>query len=293
MPSSLNGTGVTFNDATTLQSGNIPAANLGSGTANSTTFLRGDKTWATPGGAPTVVNTFNANGTWTKPSTGSMARIQMWGGGGGGGRAGNPAQASGGGGGGYNEITVPLSTLGATVTVTVGAGGAGRTGSTGFGVAGGTSSFGTLLSAFGGGGGHGAGVGISIISSGGGGGQLSTGSNGVPTVTLNTQLTGRPFAGGRGGYASFMWHGGTAMADLGGYASLNIVGDSVFGGGAGSYNQMAQGLSVYGGNGGAAFSTVPSQGVGAAPGGGGGASSSNANIDGANGAAGRVIVTVW
>jgi hypothetical protein len=46
MPSSLNGTGVTFNDATTLQSGNIPAANLGSGTANSTTFLRGDKTWS-------------------------------------------------------------------------------------------------------------------------------------------------------------------------------------------------------------------------------------------------------
>jgi hypothetical protein len=45
MPSSLNGTGVTFNDATTLQSGNIPTANLGSGTANSSTFLRGDKTW--------------------------------------------------------------------------------------------------------------------------------------------------------------------------------------------------------------------------------------------------------
>lgn len=48
MPSSLNGTGVTFNDETTLQSGNIPTANLGSGTANNTNFLRGDKTWATP-----------------------------------------------------------------------------------------------------------------------------------------------------------------------------------------------------------------------------------------------------
>jgi hypothetical protein len=47
MPSSLNGTGITFNDATTLQSGNIPTANLATGTANSTTFLRGDKTWQT------------------------------------------------------------------------------------------------------------------------------------------------------------------------------------------------------------------------------------------------------
>jgi hypothetical protein len=46
MPSSLNGTGVTFNDGSTLQSGNIPAANMGSGTANSSTFLRGDRTWA-------------------------------------------------------------------------------------------------------------------------------------------------------------------------------------------------------------------------------------------------------
>ena len=48
MPSSLNGTGVTFNDATTLQSGNIPAANLGSGTANVGTVLRGNKTWGAP-----------------------------------------------------------------------------------------------------------------------------------------------------------------------------------------------------------------------------------------------------
>jgi len=66
MPSSLNGTGVTFNDATTLQSGNIPAANLGSGTANSSTFLRGDKTWQTAGAAPTTAQILSAvgSGAW-------------------------------------------------------------------------------------------------------------------------------------------------------------------------------------------------------------------------------------
>lgn len=77
MPSSLNGTGVTFNDATTLQSGNIPAANLGSGTANSTTFLRGDKTWQAisipadpiPAGTVMLFVQTSAPTGWTKSTT--------------------------------------------------------------------------------------------------------------------------------------------------------------------------------------------------------------------------------
>lgn len=77
MPSSLNGTGVTFNDATTLQSGNIPAANLGSGTANSTTFLRGDKTWQAisipadpiPSGTVMLFVQTAAPTGWTKSTT--------------------------------------------------------------------------------------------------------------------------------------------------------------------------------------------------------------------------------
>jgi hypothetical protein len=78
MPSLLNGTGVTFNDETTLASGNIPAANLGTGTPNSTTFLRGDKTWVTPSsgfsGAQTVTS---ANDVTLTSSSPQVLRVSM------------------------------------------------------------------------------------------------------------------------------------------------------------------------------------------------------------------------
>jgi hypothetical protein len=266
MPSSLNGTGVTFNDATTLQSGNIPAANLGTGTANSTTFLRGDKTWAVPGAAAPVVNTFNSSGTWTKPSTGTMARIQVWGGGGGANRgAGGTDRNFGGGGGAYAEIMVPLSTLASSVTVTVGAGGAGRTGSAGPGGNGGTSSFGTLIDAFGGGG---ATYPAQYVGNpGGGGGTITAGSGTTDGIPMD-----RTWSGGRAANLSE----GRAQAS------------SVFGGGGGARGEVGgtNGLSKLGGNGG------DRNQAGVQPGGGGGANSALGG-NGFNGAAGRVVVTVW
>ena len=284
MPSSLNGTGVTFNDTTTLQSGNIPAANLGTGTANSTTFLRGDKTWAAPSGTVNV-QTFNSSGTWTKPASGSMARIQVWGGGGGAGRANATNRQTGGGGGGYNEITVPLSTLAASVTVTVGAGGAGRSGSTGVGSVGGTSSFGALLSAFGGGGGGGDTIALTARTGGGGGGALSAGSAAIGGSATGS-IIGRPKLIGQSDGTGGIWGGGTGIFD----SEFSVVrqnGDAVFGGGAGSWGaNETRGLSVHGGDGGARNN------AGVQPGGGGGASSST-NGNGFNGAAGSVIVTVW
>jgi len=45
-----NGAAITNLNASNIASGTVPTARLGSGTANATTFLRGDQTWAAPAG---------------------------------------------------------------------------------------------------------------------------------------------------------------------------------------------------------------------------------------------------
>jgi hypothetical protein len=208
------------------------------------------------------VQTFNSAGTWTKPAAGTMARIQVWGGGGGGGRETGTNLASGGGGGGYNETIVPLDILASTVSVTVAAGGVGRTGSTGEGTAGGSSSFGTLVVAYGGE------QGYNNSSSGGG-----------------TVFSGIFFKAGVGVLPEI--YGGNSI--LGGTGNPSIYGG---GGGAGSTgtSNTTGGPSYYGGSGGnGGRSTTNIDGT--APGGGGGGR--NNDLNGGNGAAGRVVVTVW
>jgi Glycine-rich domain len=160
-----SGASLTNLNASNLASGTVPTTRLGSGTASSSTYLRGDGAWVTPpGGAAGDIQTFDSSGTWTKPSTGTIAMLECWGGGGG--RYAGAGYGGGGGGGGYNSKWIALSSLGATETVTVGAGGAGRSSDTAGGT-GGTSSFGTQLYAYGGGGG------ASIYGHGGSGGGQS------------------------------------------------------------------------------------------------------------------------
>jgi hypothetical protein len=57
-----NGSAVTSLNASAIASGTVPTARLASGTANNTTFLRGDSTWAAFSGANDGVLTMNVSG---------------------------------------------------------------------------------------------------------------------------------------------------------------------------------------------------------------------------------------
>jgi len=268
LPVAQGGTGAATLTANNVLLGNGTSAvqAVAPGTSGNVLTSNGT-TWesaAPTGGSSSVdVQTFNSSGTWTKPSFGSMARIQVWSAGGGGGRTGTNASICGGAGGGYCEIVTPLSSLGATETITIGAGGAGRTGSNGNGTDGGSSSFGSSVTVLGGQGG--------INDVGGSGGTALPERAGL-------MHTVQQFNGG----------------DSARYGALIIPGrrSSIYGGGSGggggaqASNSHLGGFSVFGGKGG-----DPNEN-GFSPGGGGSAASTT-NANGFNGADGRVIVTVW
>ena len=89
--------------------------------------------------------------TFTVPSGVRRGWGRVWGGGGGGGGSVSLTGSAGAGGGGAGFIEGPLDfTVGATLTLTVGAGGAGGNGSGSNGANGGTSSIGSQLTATGG-----------------------------------------------------------------------------------------------------------------------------------------------
>lgn len=177
-----------------------------------------------------------------------MMLIEGWGAGGGG-----VTLAGGGGGGGYSARWMRLGAISWPVTATVPAGGAA-------GVAGGNTTFGVYLTAYGGG--------FNSGSGGGGGGALGPGSG----------ATGGEIGGGNGGAtpnALDIWGGAAGR-------SPGAGGKAVFGGGGGGGGgdgaPHAGGSSLYGGTGGSTGT------AGATPGGGGGG--------GAAGGAGRIIISI-
>ncbi len=255
---------------------------------------------------------FNSSGTWTKPSgTFSTYNVQIWGAGGSGGCGVGGAPGGGGGGGGYISYTGPVTELGSTETVTVGAGGVAVT-TTSVGNAGGSSSFTrsnvSTITVFGGGGG-GGGSAVGGNGHGGGGGGSVLGVGGTPSSTSVSAGFAGGLDAGSGGFGSDSSDGqdGNSPASFGGAGgggssgdSTDTVGDggnAIFGGGGGGAGAVdsnpgpgSGGTSVLGGAGGAGASDSSNATNGSQPGGGGGGSETG---NSGAGGAGRVIVTVW
>lgn len=255
------------------------------------------------------VQVFDASGTWTKPSSGTYARVFGWGGGASGASVTGTTHGGGGGGGAYHEAFFLLSDLGATETVTVGAGGTAVTGSS-HGVAGGNSSFGSHITFYGGGRGSSSGGGGGGGGANGAGSDSSSGTGGSGGTAWGGGDANSEYAGGNGGTGGSSNTGGgdAFFGGGGGGGGANAAashgkdgGLSEYGGGGGGggrdldgNTQGQGGVSKFGGSGGAAGGSAggtAGDGVaGSAPGGGGGASS-----DGTSGAggAGRVVVIVF
>jgi hypothetical protein len=189
---------------------------------------------------PTQV-VYTASSTFSKANYPGMlaARVHVIGGGGGGGgcsapAAGQNSEAAGGGGGGYSVEVIAASALAASETVTVGAGGSPGVGPGTAGGTGGTSSFGTHLSASGGSGGTSA-IATSgdVFSAGGNGG---VGSNGTVNVrggdgANGVVISGRRLASGHGGDAAGPYGGGLTRSPAGG--GVGVTGNLYGGGGSG------------------------------------------------------------
>lgn len=279
-------------------------------TAGTATGATGAKLFVTPAKLATFapaksadVQSFTTSGTYTKPS-GTLKKIfvQLWGGGGGGGFGASSRGGCGGSGGSYVERWFEAATVGATETVTLGDGGAAKT-SAGAGNDGVNSTFGSLMTAYGGkGGGADGGVG------GVGAGQMPSGAPVVggsgtsaspPTGTVGQSSLGGGGGGGSyanaggagqaGGLSAFGGGGGGGAGNTGGNGGNSLYAGAG-GGGGGSTGASTGGTSIFGGNGGAgAFdSTVAGSGIQPAGGGGG----SEAGNSGAGGK-GKCIVTTF
>lgn len=187
--------------------------------------------------------TTTGSSTFTMPSgldDDQMVEIECWAGGGGGALTGGA-----GGGGGYAHKRMRAGDISSSVTVTVGVGGS-------VGSAGGDTSFGGYLTAYGGAAGTG-----SLGGGGGGSNEAASGTNGGFQGGGDGGVSVAPDPDVAPGNSSNLWGGG------GGAFSGN-GGNAVYGGGGGGGDGGSGGASKFGGAGGAngVSGTSPSGGGG-------------------------------
>lgn len=204
------------------------------------------------------IQTFTSSGSFTVPDGVTTLYLSgCAGGGGGGGGGGNPTTGSsggGGGGGGAGNIAINQSVTvvpGQTYTVTIGARGNGgaNSGSSSSdgknGTAGGTTSFGSLLTLSGGGAGLG-GVSGGNPSPGGGFGGAPGGSDGGDGNFTTAVATGN---GGVGASGPFGVNGGRGRSGTPGRSGYAATGYGTGGGGGGGSYGPGGGIGAAGGNG--------------------------------------------